>query len=177
MARVMRARNSYRSLPRSQQARVSTFIRKLRRISQDAIVTNDRLVKTIAIQSGLFDPAEAEAQVATPAQALREAVVSQQRASSNEGGAPSTQQLEHSGHSSGHHSHDHSAGVQIDPPNTAPQPDGPPTDFEMDKVYTTIKQFYRDWSAEGQSERDHSYGRLLDAVDKAFANAPKYQSF
>lgn len=29
-----------------------------------------------------------------------------------------------------------------------------PSQFDMDKVYTTLKQFVRDWSAEGAPERD-----------------------
>jgi carnosine N-methyltransferase len=42
----------------------------------------------------------------------------------------------------------------------------PTTGFDMDKVHTTIKQFVRDWSDEGAQEREHSYGRLLAAVER-----------
>ncbi|KAL8595539.1 hypothetical protein ACOMHN_000747 [Nucella lapillus] len=43
-----------------------------------------------------------------------------------------------------------------------------PTMFDTDKVKTTIKQFYRDWSQAGQAERDACYGPVLSAVEKRF---------
>ncbi|EGD72379.1 hypothetical protein PTSG_11583 [Salpingoeca rosetta] len=49
-----------------------------------------------------------------------------------------------------------------------------PTEFFMDKVCTTIKQFYRDWSAEGQAERQQCYGRILEAVDRLFAERDRH---
>eukprot|EP00049_Salpingoeca_infusionum_P023682 m.13397 g.13397 ORF g.13397 m.13397 type:complete len:391 (-) comp5940_c0_seq2:32-1204(-) len=47
-----------------------------------------------------------------------------------------------------------------------------PSDFDMDKVYTTLKQFYRDWSAQGAEERASCYGVILDCVDKLFEDRP-----
>ncbi|KAK7481450.1 hypothetical protein BaRGS_00027301 [Batillaria attramentaria] len=43
-----------------------------------------------------------------------------------------------------------------------------PTAFDMDKVKTTIKQFYRDWSEAGREERAACYGPVLTAVEKRF---------
>jgi carnosine N-methyltransferase len=38
----------------------------------------------------------------------------------------------------------------------------------MDKVRSTIRQIYRDWSVEGAPERDLTYGRVLEDVRKHF---------
>lgn len=40
---------------------------------------------------------------------------------------------------------------------------------DVDKVRSTIRQFYRDWSCEGASERRASYGPVLQDIDVAFA--------
>ncbi|KAI0150293.1 N2227-like protein-domain-containing protein [Xylariaceae sp. FL1272] len=42
---------------------------------------------------------------------------------------------------------------------------------DMDKARSTIRQFYRDWSAEGQVERDACYGPVFRALEKE--RAPK----
>ena len=44
----------------------------------------------------------------------------------------------------------------------------PATAFDMDKVRTTIKQFYRDWSEEGASERDQCYKPIIDEVTNRY---------
>ncbi|KAI1079320.1 N2227-domain-containing protein [Whalleya microplaca] len=36
---------------------------------------------------------------------------------------------------------------------------------DLDKARSTLRQFYRDWSAEGAVERDACYGRIYDALD------------
>ncbi|KAJ2558556.1 hypothetical protein EV175_000732 [Coemansia sp. RSA 1933] len=43
-------------------------------------------------------------------------------------------------------------------------------DHHMDKLFSTLKQFVRDWSAEGEGERDLTYGPLLDALESEFSN-------
>ncbi|XP_065883816.1 carnosine N-methyltransferase-like isoform X2 [Dysidea avara] len=40
--------------------------------------------------------------------------------------------------------------------------------FDMEKVKTTIKQFYRDWSSEGQAERDTCYKPIIDEIKERF---------
>lgn len=63
---------------------------------------------------------------------------------------------------SGGHSHSHSAG---------PRRKYKPTDFDMDKLRSTLKQFVRDWSAEGAVERDQCYKPLIDALVAYYPNA------
>lgn len=43
----------------------------------------------------------------------------------------------------------------------------------MDKVRSTIKQFVRDWSAEGKSERDQCYKPILDALLERYKDVPE----
>eukprot|EP00039_Didymoeca_costata_P004084 m.71242 g.71242 ORF g.71242 m.71242 type:complete len:277 (+) comp12227_c0_seq2:49-879(+) len=50
-------------------------------------------------------------------------------------------------------------------PNPSPER---PAEFDMDKVYTTIKQFVRDWSLEGKEERERCYQPILDEIDSRF---------
>ncbi|EFX01528.1 methyltransferase family [Grosmannia clavigera kw1407] len=35
---------------------------------------------------------------------------------------------------------------------------------DVDKARSTLRQFYRDWSAEGAAEREHSYGPVMQAL-------------
>ncbi|CAG2185445.1 CARNMT1 [Mytilus edulis] len=48
----------------------------------------------------------------------------------------------------------------------------PPTQFDMDKVRTTIKQFVRDWSADGHSEREACYLPIVMEICEKFPNDP-----
>lgn len=41
---------------------------------------------------------------------------------------------------------------------------GKATSSDLEKARSTIRQFYRDWSAEGQAEREICYGRVLKAL-------------
>lgn len=41
---------------------------------------------------------------------------------------------------------------------------------DVDNVRMAVKQLYRDWSAEGKSERDACYGPVLEELIKAFPN-------
>ena len=45
---------------------------------------------------------------------------------------------------------------------------GVATSDDLDKARSTIRQLYRDWSAEGAEERDACYEPVLGMVDKAF---------
>ncbi|KAI9097376.1 N2227-domain-containing protein [Phlyctochytrium arcticum] len=42
------------------------------------------------------------------------------------------------------------------------------TESDLDKVRTTLRQFVRDWSEEGRSERDVTYGPILDELEARF---------
>ncbi|CAG8720414.1 8928_t:CDS:2, partial [Racocetra fulgida] len=46
------------------------------------------------------------------------------------------------------------------------------TDFDMDKLRSTIKQFVREWAAEGQNERDAAYKPLLESLMEFFKDVP-----
>ena len=42
------------------------------------------------------------------------------------------------------------------------------TSMDMDKVKTTIKQFVRDWSKDGEQERLVCYAPIIDEVQRRF---------
>ncbi|QSL66439.1 hypothetical protein MERGE_000819 [Pneumocystis wakefieldiae] len=42
----------------------------------------------------------------------------------------------------------------------------------IDKVLTTIKQFWRDWSKDGMVERDKSYKPIIDEIESKFMHIP-----
>ena len=44
------------------------------------------------------------------------------------------------------------------------------TASDMDKAKSTIRQFYRDWSAEGRTERQACYGPVLQDLSESFAH-------
>ena len=44
----------------------------------------------------------------------------------------------------------------------------PASEFDMDKVKTTVKQFVRDWSNDGKNERDACYKPVLDEIEELF---------
>src|SRR5262249_52330175 len=46
---------------------------------------------------------------------------------------------------------------------------------DMDKARSTIRQFYRDWSAEGAVEREACYGPIFRALDTERARYPDRQ--
>ncbi|KAJ7667264.1 N2227-domain-containing protein [Mycena rosella] len=74
--------------------------------------------------------------------------------------------------SPGHtHSHDHSYSHTHD---GTPQRRGryKPTDFDMDKLRSTLKQFVRDWSVEGREEREACYKPMKEALLTHFAEIP-----
>ncbi|KAA0189969.1 hypothetical protein HAZT_HAZT011760 [Hyalella azteca] len=39
---------------------------------------------------------------------------------------------------------------------------------DLEKVYTTLRQIVRDWTAEGAAERDLCYGPILEIIDKKY---------
>ncbi|KAG6815982.1 hypothetical protein H0H93_008723 [Arthromyces matolae] len=47
-----------------------------------------------------------------------------------------------------------------------------PTDFDMDKLRSTLKQFVRDWSVEGREEREACYEPMKDALVQHFLDVP-----
>ncbi|PWN37854.1 N2227-domain-containing protein, partial [Meira miltonrushii] len=51
----------------------------------------------------------------------------------------------------------------------------PVSSHDVDKVRSTLKQFVRDWSEEGASEREAAYDPILEALEKRFAHIPSAQ--
>ncbi|MCO5590178.1 hypothetical protein L7F22_044147 [Adiantum nelumboides] len=49
------------------------------------------------------------------------------------------------------------------------------SNHDVDKVRSTLKQFVRDWSEEGVSEREAAYDPILEALEKRFAHVPSAQ--
>ncbi|KAI0049625.1 N2227-domain-containing protein [Auriscalpium vulgare] len=47
-----------------------------------------------------------------------------------------------------------------------------PSDYDMDKVRSTLKQFVRDWSVEGRDEREASYKPMKEALLGHFSDIP-----
>ncbi|CAK5271691.1 unnamed protein product [Mycena citricolor] len=73
------------------------------------------------------------------------------------------------GHSHSHgHSHTHEHGAGSAEPYT-------PTDFDMDKLRSTLKQFVRDWSEEGIVERDACYQPIKDALLRHYASVSEME--
>jgi len=44
---------------------------------------------------------------------------------------------------------------------------------DLDKVRSTLKQFYRDWSAEGSKEREVCYGPVMQELEERFGDLSK----
>ncbi|KDQ56529.1 hypothetical protein JAAARDRAFT_194531 [Jaapia argillacea MUCL 33604] len=89
----------------------------------------------------------------------------------------------HGDHSNSHsHSHDHASNhshSHSHPPadahrlnitSTGRKKPYRPTDFDMDKLRSTLKQFVRDWSEEGKAEREAAYKPMKDALLAHFEN-------
>lgn len=47
-------------------------------------------------------------------------------------------------------------------------PNDPPTEGDLNKVFSTLRQFMRDWSSEGKAERDCVYQPILQFLEKNF---------
>ena len=80
-------------------------------------------------------------------------------------------------HTHDHHSHaacaEHSAGVRPVLAAAAAGPVGPTSSYSYySKVCSTLHQFVRDWSTEGESERAQCYGPLLSELQARFPLAP-----
>ena len=47
----------------------------------------------------------------------------------------------------------------------------------MDRVKTTLKQFVRDWSKEGEEERKACYGLIIHEIQQIFSKSNRYNLF
>ncbi|KAG8991336.1 hypothetical protein FRB90_001390 [Tulasnella sp. 427] len=78
----------------------------------------------------------------------------------------------HGGHSHSHGQHD-SHGHGRNRRGKGKKKEDKPTDFDMDKVRSSLKQFVRDWSEEGKPERDATYAPMLEALLSHFSDIPQ----
>ncbi|EPQ50789.1 N2227-domain-containing protein [Gloeophyllum trabeum ATCC 11539] len=77
------------------------------------------------------------------------------------------------------HTHSHSHGPPLNLSSGSGTASGSqkarryrPTDNDMDKLRSTLKQFVRDWSEEGKAERHACYKPMQDALQAHFAHVP-----
>ena len=67
----------------------------------------------------------------------------------------------------------------VSPPSPPPKPrmpemwEGVARNSDVDKARSTIRQFYRDWSAKGTAEREASYGRIRRTLEKERKSRPQ----
>ncbi|CCM01993.1 uncharacterized protein FIBRA_04067 [Fibroporia radiculosa] len=81
-------------------------------------------------------------------------------------------------HAHGAHSHSHN---NTQPPHPMIDADVDqrkrkryrPTDFDMDKLRSSLKQFVRDWSEEGRAEREICYAPMREALLNHFSDIPE----
>ncbi|KAI1280391.1 Carnosine N-methyltransferase [Halotydeus destructor] len=45
-----------------------------------------------------------------------------------------------------------------------------PTEMDMDKTHSVLKQLVREWSVEGEAERQACYGPIVDAIESAYGH-------
>ncbi|TFK92537.1 N2227-domain-containing protein [Polyporus arcularius HHB13444] len=75
-----------------------------------------------------------------------------------------SQSHSHESHSQSHGPHDH--------PHGAKKKRYKPSEHDMDKLRSTLKQLVRDWSVEGKSERDLCYEPMKEALLQHFSDIP-----
>ncbi|KZV71234.1 N2227-domain-containing protein [Peniophora sp. CONT] len=157
-----RRRKDLYTLPRSDQELLGSLGYKEKLAEVDsAIQMNAEFLHEIAKDPGLFeekpeidDSVDSDRPIAN--EATEESVTTIQNSVAQS----------HS-HGLGGHSHDH--GHDHDSPRRGKYK---PTDFDMEKLRSTLKQFVRDWSTEGEEEREASYKPLKDALLAHFSDIP-----
>jgi len=149
------------------------YLNKLKQVDE-AIIANAQFLGEIIADSDIFGPDIGEngyedgvgeelagdgSQSQHQLEASRDPRVRPQGQHSHAHDHPPAPSHSHS-HSHSHpHSHQHSHSHDGGPrkPHKA-------TDGDMDKVRSTLKQFVRDWSVEGEAEREASYKPMTDAL-------------
>ncbi|KAJ7272424.1 N2227-domain-containing protein [Mycena rebaudengoi] len=152
-----RRRKDFYTLPKADQELLTTLGYKTKLDQVDnAIVANADFLSEVVSNPEIFGH-EIE-------DALAEPSVEGETDTSMNDDAPPSHAHEH-GHSHGHsHSHSHDAPGK--------KRRYRPTDFDMDKLRSTLKQFVRDWSVEGKDERDACYKPMEEALLEHFSGVP-----
>ncbi|KAG6830182.1 hypothetical protein H0H87_008958 [Tephrocybe sp. NHM501043] len=123
----------------------------------------------IVVQSG---NEEAETEPGRSHNTYDHFVCSSSISAAHAGLSPSYSHSHSHSHETGHSGHGHSHGSHGDTHHRYR-----PTDFDMDKLRSTLKQFVRDWSEQGQEEREACYEPMKDALVKHFAHVPVEERF
>ncbi|KAL5478532.1 hypothetical protein ACEPAI_2716 [Sanghuangporus weigelae] len=151
-----RRRKDFHSLASEDQRMLEELGWKAKLIDIDnAILENAKFVKAIIAQPEIFSDAD----LGEDAEGAEE--------QAQQGSSRSHSHSHADGHTHSHdhgHSHSHAGGSGSGTGRYRP------TDFDMDKLRSTLKQFVRDWSEEGRSERDASYGPMKEALLNHFAS-------
>ncbi|VDC05234.1 unnamed protein product [Peniophora sp. CBMAI 1063] len=162
-----RRRKDLYTLPRADQEMIGSLGYKQKLTEVDsAIQTNAEFLHEIAKDPGLFDETDE----------LDDSVGTSEPLTSTTLQNFTAHEHSHS-HDAAGHSHDHAAGSHVhdhahhahDAPRRGKYK---PTEFDMEKIRSTLKQFVRDWSTEGEEEREASYKPLKDALVAHFSDIP-----
>ncbi|KAH9996103.1 N2227-domain-containing protein [Russula vinacea] len=166
-----RRRKDIFTLPRQDQALIEQlgYKRKLAEVD-DAILANAAFLNQIVANPEIFENGGPSSE-------------SEAEAEDGDGDGEGSSAAPH-GHPHPHprgHSHDHPhththgshSNSSTSPENTRRK--RRPTDFDMDKVRSTLKQLVRDWSEEGKDEREASYRPIKEALLEHFSDIPMHE--
>ncbi|KZT00712.1 N2227-domain-containing protein [Laetiporus sulphureus 93-53] len=160
-----RRRKDYYTLPRADQELLDGLGYKAKLAEADrAVLANAEFLNQIVANPDIFghelDEEERPLEENNEGHAYQDAVLH------NHGHSHS---LGHS-HAHGSHSHSHLHATPSGPQSG--QGGGKrykPTEFDMDKLRSTLKQFVRDWSEEGKPERELCYAPMREALLQHFS--------
>ncbi|KAH9955366.1 N2227-domain-containing protein [Russula dissimulans] len=150
-----RRRKDIFTLSREDQALIEQlgYKQKLAEVD-DAILANAAFLNRIVANPEIFENSPGEDQGEESGLALR--------------GHPSSR-----GHTHEHaHSHSHGSHLHPSAGSESTTRRHRPTNFDMDKVRSTLKQLVRDWSEEGKEEREASYRPIQEALLEHFSDIP-----
>ncbi|KAI0922653.1 hypothetical protein AcW1_002757 [Taiwanofungus camphoratus] len=173
-----RRRKDFFTLPRADQELLETLGYKTKLAEADrAILANADFLNQIVANPEIFGH-ELDIEEEVPEfhnRDFRQATIHAERSQNIQGDSHSHSHSHSHGANSHPHSHDHPSDLQVLAMNTDGQPKRKryrPTDFDMDKLRSTLKQFVRDWSEEGRDEREASYRPMKDALLAHFSEIP-----
>ncbi|TFY80859.1 hypothetical protein EWM64_g3160 [Hericium alpestre] len=166
-----RRRKDFFTLPLEDQALLDSlgYKQKLAQVDE-AILANAEFLNQIASNPEIFghDVDEESTEAVVSGSEDREPP-----AAAHDHGANDVHAHPHShphSHSHGSHGHSHRS-----PGHASPKKSYRPSEFDMDKLRSTLKQFVRDWSEEGRDEREASYKPMRDALLQHFSDIPEHE--
>ncbi|KAF5367133.1 hypothetical protein D9758_003878 [Tetrapyrgos nigripes] len=179
LAASNRRRKDLFTLPQADQELLSSlgYKEKLEEVDK-AIITNAEFLKQVVADPEIFghdvdDGDDEETGEGEQVEGRNLSSQSQEHQHTHNHDGPdqshSRSHSHHNHHSGGHdqnhgHSHDHGGRRQKR---------YKPTEFDMDKLRSTLKQLVRDWSEEGAEERKTSYEPMKEALLAHFSDIPR----